>query len=166
MPGHVARREYQIDREVRRNAKFSSFFSSCIQFGDSNYIAPGLLIAYFVDTVERVHAIKIRSNLSSLPRLDTHTFSSRTLRIKSTRTKLRRLSLLCSDWTKNPVESMQYMEHHLFLLMPRLWYIWTNLCWTRYLIPIELRANISCVSHINNKIGVDFSVIAILMQTS
>lgn len=43
------------------------FFSSRIKCGGPNYIAPGPLIAQFVDTEARVHAKQIRSHLSFLP---------------------------------------------------------------------------------------------------
>ena len=46
-------------------------FLGRIKCGGPNHIAPGPLIAHFVDTEELVHANQIRLDLSFLVRLDT-----------------------------------------------------------------------------------------------
>ena len=89
MPGRVAARESHNDRYCRRDAYFSSFFSTRIKCGGPTYIVPGPLIAQFVDTEVRFHAKQIRLHLSFLPWLDTRNFSSWTRRIELTRTLIK-----------------------------------------------------------------------------
>ena len=102
----------------------SLFLSSCIKFGEPKYIAPYPLIAHLVNTEDRLHANQIRLYLFYFQIAQhTYDFFLGTRRIEAMRTKLRYMSFFPSDRLRDPVEPMQYMEHHLFLLMLTLWYM-------------------------------------------